>query len=474
MGQIYIKFDNKIKHKEINIPLTNSSVAEAGEDYVYNKEGVQQTSIYGILAPIIMINNIVIDFKDVIQFSLRSINALPQVDFLVTDRYKLTQTIDTPGKDNELTIQILPPFDNAYKKINLSFYITSINIDGETISGSGVYKSPKLLSNQFKCFGKLSTYEIFENVAKELNLGFATNCSDDINDKRYMYCDYKSYQELLNTEISKSYADETIIYDWWIDLWDNINLVNILDRYNTKDKQEDMMIWVSGQPKELIEGVKVVPFKVPAKLNNHPADANTELHVSDYETINKMSSQISGTDVIYSVYEEDIKEHKDHYVADGDPKNDLFYKYEYLGEVYGSYNYLLYEKYRQFFLKKINTEQIKVITKTPLIALMRGQKVDFAWYINDSGYEDKKYVYREQNIIYDTKDVGFNDDLPLDQQEKYNPTNGEFIMDKSVSGQYMISGVDIRFENGEWFYELTLIRPAQDKPVIINEQINKN
>lgn len=473
MGQIYLKFDNQIKHKEINIPLTNSSVAEAGDNYVYNKEGIQQTNIYGILAPIIMINNIVVDFLDVLQFSLRSTSALPQVFFSVQDRYKLTQTIDTPGKDNELAIQILPPFDNAYKKINLTFYITSLNIDGEIITGTGVYKSPKLLSSQFKCFGQHTTYEIFESIAKELKLGFATNCDNNINDKRYMYCDYKSYQELLNDEINKSFSDESIVYDWWIDLWDNINLVNILERYKTKDKQDDMMIWVSGQPNEMIEGVKVVPFKVPAKLNNHPADANTELHVSNYETINKTSSQISGTDMIYSVYEENIKEYKDHYVADGDPKNDLFYKYEYLGEVYGDYNYLLYEKYRQFFLKKINTEQIKVITKTPLLSLMRGQKVDFAWYINDSGYEDRLYNYKKQNIIQSNPLPELNDDLPEDEQAKYNPTNGEFKIDKSVSGQYMINGVDIKYEDGEWFCELYLIRPAQDKPKILNDLDNK-
>ena len=73
MGQILLKFDNQLKQSEIVIPLTNSSVEEAGDNYVYNKQGIQQTSIYGILTPLIQINNIVVDFLDVESFSLKSI-----------------------------------------------------------------------------------------------------------------------------------------------------------------------------------------------------------------------------------------------------------------------------------------------------------------------------------------------------------------------------------------------------------------
>lgn len=473
MPIIQLKRECNISFSEIVIPLTNSSKDESAENYVYNKEGIQQTSIYGILAPLMAINNIVVDFKDVNYFSLKSKDSMPTIEFEVQDRYGLTASLDTPGSDNVLRVQILPPFDDAYKKINLNFYINSINISNGIISGSGQYKVPELTNSQLKSFGEISTYDLFEKVAIDSKLGFASNV-DNIEDKRFIYCDNISYIDLLKSEIKKSNADKTHIYDFWIDLWNNINLVDIYERYNSTDQQEDMMIWVSGQPNESLEGVKVSPIQVPAKLNNHPVDSNTQLHVDTYEIVNKQRSQVSkGTDKVYSVYMEDLQEFQDTLVMDGDVKQDVFIKYEYLGEVYGDYNYLLAEKLRDSYLQKMGVESVIVTLKTPLLGLLRGDKVDFIWYVNDDQWKDRKEGFKEwgQEDKNPATDPILDDTLSGEDQKKYNPGNGEFIIDKSISGQYMITGQDITFEDGEWFYELTLNRPASKKPQMINEEL---
>ena len=85
MGQIYLQFDNKLEHDEIVIPLTDSSPEEAGSNYVYNKSGLQQTSVYGVLTPIIKINNITISFYDVNYLSLSSTKATPEISFSIKD-----------------------------------------------------------------------------------------------------------------------------------------------------------------------------------------------------------------------------------------------------------------------------------------------------------------------------------------------------------------------------------------------------
>ena len=48
MSQIKLVFDNKLKKPQIEIPLTNSSREEAGENYTTNWQQIQQTSSYGI------------------------------------------------------------------------------------------------------------------------------------------------------------------------------------------------------------------------------------------------------------------------------------------------------------------------------------------------------------------------------------------------------------------------------------------
>ena len=313
-------------------------------------------------------------------------------------------------------------------------------------------------------------YELFKNIARETQLGFATNCGDTL-DERYMYCDFTSYKDLLDEEIRLAKSDETHIYDWWVDLWNNVNFVNIYERYNTIDPEEDMQIWVSGQPKTLIEGVTVEPHQVSAILNNLPSDGQLELKVDNYEIINKPGSQMSqGSDKVYSIYMEDLYEYKDTLIQDGDTKKDIFEHYEYLGEVYGEYNYLLAEVCRDAYLQKMGTESIKITLKTPLLALMRGHKVDFVWYINDAQYETRKTNFKNLGIINENiQTTPVLDDTV--EGENLNDLYKEFTKDETISGQYMITAQDMTYENGQWYYELILNRPLSHKPKLINEEL---
>ena len=100
MAIIQVKFDNTLQQSEIRIPLTNSSQTEAGNTYTNNQVEMQQTHIYGIQAPLIMINTIVVNFSDVISFELTCEKAMPEVRMTVHDRYNLSTMLDTPSIDN--------------------------------------------------------------------------------------------------------------------------------------------------------------------------------------------------------------------------------------------------------------------------------------------------------------------------------------------------------------------------------------
>lgn len=465
MSQIVVKFDPSIKQTEIVAPLNNSSVEESGSDYKDNQSEIQQSMVFGILSPLICINNIIIEFDAIREFSLKSSGPVPTLSMIVVDRFGLLSTLDNPGNDNEIRLQILPPFDNAYKKIDMTFYISNIRISGgKVITLTGLYKVPKLTSSNFKSLGKMTTYELVEYVANETSLGFASNISGS-SDKRYIYCDNKSYQELLSREVMRGGA-ETQIYDWWVDFWNCINLADIYERYNTIDK--DLKVWVSAQNGECREGSKIEPIQISASLNNHPADSNSELYVIRKELKNKLGSQLqSGTDHVYSIYREADKEYTDTLVQDGDVKKDIFVRHEYLGEVYGDWDYLLSEKKYIAFMQKINTESLEVVTRTPLLGLMRGHKVDFIWYINDSTFTDKLHGLVENEYI-----DNFSTQIPLEEHvESKDDTNNKFTIDKMISGQYLITSVDIRYSsNNGWEQIYTLNRPAKAKPKILKDE----
>ena len=464
MSQIIKEFDNKLNKSQIIVPLLSSSKAEGGDNYIdSNLTDVAQTSVFGIQVPLIMINNTVIDFDAVKYFNLKSEGKLPELNIVVEDKYQLINNIDKPSNDNEIRVQILPKFDNAYKKIDLTFYISNIRVNGSLIRLSGSYKLSSLTSSKFMSFGEIDTYNLFKTAATDTGLGFASNivASDD---SRYMYCDNKSWLELLDDEIQYSSTNECII-DYWIDLWDNINLVDIKERYNTVDSDDDLMIWITGQTRETTVDIEIVPQKINAVINNHPGNSGSELFVKNYEIINNPGSQISkGSDKLYGIYEENKDEYLDHLLQDGDVKNDIFAKYEYLGENYGDYNYLLSKYIRSGFIQKINTEKIKVTLQSPLLGLMRGHKVNFIRYVNDDKVESKMKALEEAEVI----DRNIDSNISLSEYENTEDSgNGQFRVDKTVSAQYLIHAVDIIYNNNSWDYVLTLIRPTSTKPNII-------
>lgn len=467
MSIITIEFDNTIEKSDIIIPLASSSKQEAGEEYNdSNRTDKAQTAVYGIQTPLIMINSTVIDFDAVQLFNLKSVGKLPELTMTVEDRFELINNIDKPGNDNEVRVQIIPRFDNAYKKIDLTFFITNIQVSGKLIRLNCTYKLPELTSSQFKVFGEIDTYSLFKDIATETKLGFATNLST-LDDARYTYCDNKSYFELMSSEIEFSNASEHII-DWWIDLWDNINLVDVKERYNAIDSDDDMMIWIAGQVNEVTADVEVEPQQVVASINNFPGFNSSELFVKKYDIINKPGMQYSmGSDKVYGIYEDSNKDCLDYLLQDGDIKKDIFTKYDYIGENYGDYNYLLAKQLRAGYLQKMSTETINVTLQSPLLGLMRGHHVNFIRYINDDKVEDRMNVLEKAGAI----DRNVESNIPLSEYDVADDTgNGTYRVDKTVSGQYLILGVNITYSGNGWDYVLTLTKPTASKVSIINNQ----
>ena len=472
MSIITVEFDNTLEKSDIIMPIMSSSAAESGEEHIDNKSDIAQTSVFGIQVPLIMINSIVIDFDAVQYFTLKSEGPLPELSMVVEDRFQLITNLDKPSNDNEVRIQIIPRFDNAYKKINLTFYISGINVNGSIVQLTGIYKTSSLLSSQFKSFGEIDTYNLFKDVASETKLGFATNIAEG-SDKRYVYCNNKSFYDMLDDEIA--FADATThIMDWWVDFWDNINLVDIKERYLAVDPDDDIKVWIAGDTRENRKDAEIVPNHVVAVLNNHPSINASELFVKEYQMKLDPGIHVAlGSDKVYGIYEDIKLEYSDHLIQDGDIKNDIFAKYDYLGENYGEYNYLLSKCLREGYLQKINSESIKVTLQSPLLGLMRGHRANFIRYVNDDNLEGKLKDLEEAGVIdrnvesnIPLKDYELNDEENTDDKSN----NGKFRLDKTASGQYLIIGTEIAYENNAWAYTLTMAKPASVNQSIIKQE----
>ena len=129
MGVVKIEFDNTLKKSDIIVPLLSPGNGVVDSDYEYkNRTDIDQTKVFGIVSPLIMINSTVIDFNSIEEFNLKSVGSTPTLSMTVLDKQGLITNIDKPGLGSTVRIQILPRFENVYKKINLTFCITSIRI----------------------------------------------------------------------------------------------------------------------------------------------------------------------------------------------------------------------------------------------------------------------------------------------------------------------------------------------------------
>ena len=104
--------------------------------------------------------------------------------------------------------------------------------------------------------------------------------------------------------------------------------------------------------------------------------------------------------------------------------------------------------------------------QSPLLALMRGHKVNFIRYVNNDIVENRMKNLEDAGVI----DRNIESNIPLNQYEvELDGSNGKFRIDRTVSGQYLITEVVITYNNNKWNYDLTLIKPNNASSIIKTE-----
>ena len=120
------------------------------------------------------------------------------------------------------------------------------------------------------------------------------------------------------------------------------------------------------------------------------------------------------------------------------------------------------------YIQKINADTITVTMKSPLLALMRGHRVNFIRYTNDDKIENKIKTLEEAGFA----DRNVESNISLKEYEITEPSdNGKFVIDRTSSGQYLILSVNITYTNNNWEYILTLAKPASTKTSILKQCI---
>lgn len=434
---ITVKHDNKLTFPSITVPM----ISQDEEDNTH--DGIKQSNVEGILVPLFRFNNFTINFQMVKSMHL-TCNPTPQIDLEIDDISGMIKNLDTPGLDNVLYMQILPPFDDAYKKIELAFQVYSTEIIGSIISIRGRYSCPKLFDVVMKSYGMIDTYTLFDQVSNDLALGFASNM-DGSEDKRYIYNPNLTPTEFLQKEIRFG-GNMEHVFDWWIDFWNNIILVDIYEEYNSLCEEDNMKIWISPVMHDVDAGAEAEPHEVTAAFTNHPAMMGNPLFVPSYKPVMTGSAI---TDCNFETYSMDDQECTSLLIQDGDVHHNTILRYIYGGEKIGEFDYLGQRMAREMFRKKIYSQCIEVSTKMPMLSLIKGDKVNLWWYDINS--------YMTENA--DNSEISTNVSIPENEIDNQN----SFVINKTISGQYYILDITISYDiNDGWTNTFILGRSAEE------------
>lgn len=436
---IEVKQDHKLNFPPIKVPRYNEDNDEG--EQIFN-----QTEIEGVLVPLLRFNNTVITFEQVDKMIL-TCNPIPRIDITITDFLQIVRIFDQPGHDNILYLQILPPFDDAYKKIQLAFRIEYSQIKGNRFRMSGVYMVPGIFDTQMKPYGITTTYELFEQVANDLSLGFCSNV-DETNDERYIYNPNLRLPELLSSEVQFA-GEKGHVFTWWIDFWNNINLVDIYKEYNEVLPDDQLQIWLSDNFKDSLN--KAEPYPQIAAFTNSPAFAASPMFVPTYKPILETNNT---TDMNFETYSMENQEASSTIIQDGDFQHEVNkgVGYVYGGEIFGKFDYLSQRACRGMFLNKVNETKIELVAHYPLLGLMKGGHVNFWWYDINNMVTDE----------VDNSNIESNSPIPDDSVDELNTPDGRISINRTVSGQYYIDDIVYKYTgHRNWEVKYTLCRSAE-------------
>lgn len=431
---ITLKHEHQLSFPTIEVPMM-------AEDEDNNTRDVKQSAVEGIFVPLFRFNNLTINFLMVSSMTL-TCKPIPKIQITIQDHANLIKNLDTPGKDNMLYMQVLPPFDNAYKKIQMAFYITDSRIDGSSVTLWGEYSAPNIWDSEMKTYGLTTTYELFDEVSTAHKLGFCSNI-DNTEDKRYIYNPNKNMAAFLDDEVEFG-GNEKHVLEWWIDFWNNINLVDIFEEYSKVVEEDDMKIWISTNLMDVDGNNDPEPQEVVAAFSNHPVMTNSPMFITEYTPI---TNGTEASDINFEVYSMLDLDCQSTLIQDGDVHDCPVLKYKYGGEKFGEFDYLTQQATRDLFLSKINAQVIQIEVGMPLLGIIKGDKVNIWWYDINNPATDQ----------VDNSEIESNIPLPDNQVD----TEGSYMINKTISGQYSVLDIELNFnmESG-WKNIFTLGRMA--------------
>lgn len=207
--------------------------------------------ILGYTAPYIQIRNYVIDIHHIHMFELNEYSKVPKISTII----KVLSTSELGInilQDKELLKIFMRGPDKELSHIRGDYFITSFDKINKGLNTDLIIEAelniPRLYSSVNKSYVGTS-FEVIQQIAKDLNLGFASNIQST-NDKMTWISSNQTYLEFIDYIVKYAWINDNSFLDWYIDPYYNLVFYEV-DK-TLKYKEVDVKLFlnnISGKKK---------------------------------------------------------------------------------------------------------------------------------------------------------------------------------------------------------------------------------
>lgn len=242
---------------------------------------------WGVYIPLIMINTTRFTQDEIIQMELDVSGKVPSLGVTIND-VGGKMSIDTPMDGDVISLYLRPPDEINQKPIRIDFDIIAVSGDPNSLyfGLKGIMKIPGYFAEVCKAFPDGNSFDHLQDVAEDLNIGFASN-ETSTDDSMTRMIAFETYDSFVRRTVAHSYKDDDSFFDWYIDPFYYLCLVNVNKQFNLEDKTETINISSVAPLSALPNNDKAEStFKGSLLLTNRSDRIGTNVYIENFAQIN--------------------------------------------------------------------------------------------------------------------------------------------------------------------------------------------
>jgi hypothetical protein len=264
-------------------------------------EGKKISKENGSLTPAIRINNIDVDQSDLHFCNISISKFLPEINVKFMDSQGHFRGDSLPRDGDVVSLRIAARQEKVFKDIRIDFDIIRCSgnqAEGEDADPQAQYpgeysifgrmKVPKILAEESKGYGRKTSLDHLEQIATELELGFATNI-DSTDDEMARFCAYMPKITFITDIIKHGYIDDESFVVGKIDPYYYLNYVDLNKVINSNNDLEASYLSklqenINKNPEDGDENNEI---EGTLMLTNHPSYQSSSQFISNFKIINE-------------------------------------------------------------------------------------------------------------------------------------------------------------------------------------------